>query len=219
MPTERGVSTFKDISNDVEEILHYEMSGFFSPSRDLDLYFDYLDLLIRIEFILRKEVLHFIVELPNRIRSIKTIVLKNPELVKGRIDGKINWHSTIKTRMSQNPLDKTSFVIERVERYFNIPENLVLKETLSILFSIIYDDLPIAIEHSEKYPNLRQLVRKKGLREIIREIFLKNIYIRRITLDERQKINDRMISDTLKARSALYREAAQLLGAYRKLIN
>lgn len=208
-----------DIGGDMSDLVHHEMSGFFSPWFDLELYYDYLDVLIRIQFILRKDVLNFIEMLPMWIRSIKTIVNKNPEITQGRISGKIDWHMTIKTRMAENPLDKTLFVIDRIERNYNIPENLVLKETLSILYSIIFDDLPMAIEHTTKYPSLKRLVTEKHLRETIRDIYLKNIYIRRISLADRAKINDRIINYTLRSRSPLYREAAKLLDSYRKLSN
>lgn len=219
MSPEERAKTMNDLDDDVDEVIHEEMSGFFSPWFDLELYYDYMDLLIRIQFILRKDVIAFVRELPGRVRSIKTIVNKNPELVQGRIDGKIDWHMTIKSRMAENPLDTTLFVIDRIERNYNIPENLVLKEILGILYSIIYNDLPMAIEHSAKYPSLRKLVKQKRLRETIRDVYLRNIYIRRITLDERQKINDRMIAYTLKSRSNLYREAAALLDTYRKMSN
>jgi hypothetical protein len=211
--------SFDNIGGDMSDLVQHEMSGFFSPWFDLELYYDYLDVLIRIQFILRKDVLNFIEMLPNWIRNIKTIVNKNPELTQGRISGKIDWHMTIKTRMAENPLDKTLFVIDRIERNYNIPENLVLKETLSILYSIIFDDLPMAIEHTNKYPSLRRLVSQRHLRETIRDIYLKNIYIRRISLKDRAKINDRIINYTLRSRSPLYREAAKLLDSYRKLSN
>ena len=219
MGTDDTHSSLSDVESDTPDLVHHDMSGFYSPWFDLELYYDYLDVQIRIQFILRNDVIHFIEMLPTWIRSIKTIVNKNPEFSKGRISGKIDWNRTIKTRMAENPLDKTLFVIDRVERNYNIPENLVLKEMLSILYSIIFDDLPMAIEHTNKYPSLKRLVTERHLRETIRDIYLRNIYIRRISLADRAKINDRIINYTLRSRSPIYREAAMLLDSYRKLSN
>ena len=210
-------SSLNTIAGDMSGLVQHEMSGFFSPWFDLELYYDYLDVLIRIQFILRNDVITFIEMLPASVRTIKTIVNRNPEVTQGRITGNIDWHMTIKTRMAENPMDKTLFVIDRIERNYDIPENLVLKEFLSILYSIVFNDLPMAVDHTKKYPKLKRLVADRHLKETIRDIYLRNIYIRRISLADRARINERIINYTRRSRSPLYREAARLLDEYRKL--
>ena len=209
----------KRIDKEMSQLIQHKMSGFFRPSTDLDLYYDFMDIQIRIQYFLEKEVIEFIEKLPVWIRNIKTIVIKDPEIVYGRISGSIDWQMTIKKRMMENPLDPTLFVINRIERNFNIPQNLVLKKLLSVLYTIILDDIPMAFDHSIKYPNLKSMVAQKQIREILNEVYLKNIYMRRISLEECEKINERMINDTLKARTPLYRNAAKLLKKYRELMN
>lgn len=209
----------KRIDKEMNQLIQHKMSGFFRSSADLDLYYDFLDIQIRIQYFLGKDVLEFIEKLPEWIRSIKTIVIKDPEVVYGRISGTIDWQMTIKKRMMENPLDPTLFVINRIERNFNIPANLVLKKLLSVLYTIIIQDIPMAFDHSIKYPNLKTMVAQKHLREIINDVYLKNIYMRRISLEECEKINDRMINQTLKARTPLYRNAAKLLKTYRELMS
>lgn len=209
----------KRIEEEMNQLIQHKMSGFFRSSADLDLYYDFLDIQIRIQYFLGKDVLEFIEKLPEWIRSIKTIVIRDPEIVYGRISGTIDWQMTIKKRMMENPLDPTLFVINRIERNYNIPANLVLKKLLSVLHTIIIQDIPMAFDHSIKYPNLKTMVAQKHLREIINDVYFKNIYMRRISLDECEKINDRMINHTLKARTPLYRNAAKLLKTYRELMS
>jgi len=199
-------------------ILHDEMVDFLSSRMDLEQYIFDIDKILRMRFILKGEVIEFIETLPERVTRIKTTIRKDPERTKGVIKGKIDWQRTIKSRFTQNPKDKTHFYVDLIERNYNIPENIVLKEMLSIIYQIVFGDLEDEIENTDKYPHLKKLIQEKSIREVIEETYLKNIYIRRISAEETENINERMIMNTMKSRNPLYQDAAHLLQSYREFI-
>ncbi len=182
--------------------------------KKIDLNINNIEELLRIHFILKNEVISFIKKLPWRIRNIKTSTQKFNRQYKGEIRGRINWNKTIKKRTKYNNKDSTLFVCEERNKDFNIKENIVLKKLLSIIYSIINEDLE---GKPGNYSWLNEWLGNDKLAELLDNIYYKNVYLKRINISEKV-VTDRMIQDTKKSRNILYQEAAQLLEFYKRFI-
>ena len=170
--------------------------------------------LLRIHFLLRDDVVAFVEQVPERIRSIKTTTRKENEEQEERIRGRIDWQRTLKARYAQ--CDRQAYYVERTERTYATPANLVLYELIGTICAIIDDDVAPALEN--RYPWFGSWTQGR-LPEAIRSLYMKNIYLRRIGIEKRAEVTDRMITDTVKARNPLYRDAALLLASYRRLMD
>lgn len=198
-------------------------SSSFTQHIDPDLNIKKIDRLLRIHFILTKRskydnnvgVIDFVNVLPDRIRRIKTTVKLNTLLLEGEVRGNIEWCKTFQVRNNRDPKNKTLFVCNQIDRDYDIPENLVLKRVLQIVHDIIFKELQI---ETKKHDWLNEWIDEKELKEVIKSVYLKNIYVKRVNLKD-VKINDRMINQAMKSRIPLYREAAELLSRYHKLMN
>ena len=188
----------------------------FTKKIDKDLNIRNMKRLLRIHFVLSDDVIEFVELLPIRIRRIRTGVDRNSRKMIGAVKGKINWPKTYQYRYGETIKDETHFVVNQIQRNFNVPENLVLKELLGIIHSIVYGDLQPAL--SGKYSWIKEWISDDHLRRSIREVFLKNIYIRRISDEKRLFVHERIIVNAQKSRNVLYQKAARLLLKYRKLM-
>jgi len=195
----------------------------FTKKIDPNLNIDNIEKLLKIHFVLTHKdsnnevgVIDFVENLSRRLRRIRTTVVQRPELFLGEIKGKIRWKETLSRRYSQNPDDDTVFICDRTLKEYDIPENLVLKNLLQIIRNIIYFDLDFAIKNEYKW--LREWTKEKELREILNQLFYRNVYLKRITLSN-VRISGRMLNIAVKSRVPLYREAAILLSRYRDLMD
>ena len=188
----------------------------FTKKIDPDLNIRDMKRLLRIHFVLSEDVIQFVELLPSRIRRIRTGIDRNSRKMVGEVKGKINWPKTYQYRYGETIKDETHFIVNQIQRNFNVAENLVLKELLGILHSIVYGDLQPAL--SGKYTWLKEWVSDDHLRKCINEVFLRNIYIRRISNEKGLKIHERMIVNARKSRNVLYQKSAELLLKYRKLM-
>jgi hypothetical protein len=213
-----------EISKDLNQFL--KNGNFSSFSKEIDPNLNIVDLnkLLRIHFVLTKGdnennkvgVIDFIENLSQRLRRIKTTVTKETELLEGEVRGRINWMNTISERCKRNPKERTLLVCEKREKDYNIAENLVLKRLLKIIHNIIYFDLMVAFEN--KYIWLEEWTDdERKLKDTLNTLFLKNVYLKRIDL-KTAIITDRMISRAKSSRNALYRDSANLLERYNKLM-
>jgi len=187
----------------------------FSKKIDPELNINNLNKLLRIHFVLTDEVIDFVQALPKRVRRIKTTVDKRSQILNGEVKGRIEWDKTIKERCKCNYGDLTLFVCNQTEKNYNISENIVLKCLLSIIHSIIFEDLKPAID--KEYRWIGRWTEQKKLKTTLEEVFLRNIYIKRITSDDTE-ITERMIHSVSKSRNKLYRDAAKLLLRYNKIM-
>ena len=178
--------------------------------KKLNLNINNFDQLLRIHFLLNKDVMSFIEELPHLIRNIKTSTQKNNREVNGEIRGRIDWQATIANRCKNNFNDKSRFVCQQVDKDFNIKENLVLKKFLKIIDEILINDLK---RSWFDYHWLSNWFENDGLFNSFDQIINRNIYLKRINLDN-VIITDRMINDSKRSRNILYRKAAELLEFY-----
>jgi len=211
-----------EISDDLNQFLKCGNLSPFTREIDPNLNIDDLNKLLRIHFVLTKAnhlnrlgVIDFVGKLPRRLRRIKTTIRKETELFEGEVRGRIAWRDTISERFKRNPKEKTSFVCEKKEKNYNIAENLVLKRLLQIIYTIVYNDLNVAFEKQYKW--LKEWIDEKELKVTLSKLFLRNVYLKRIDL-AKITITDRMINRAKKSRDALYREAADLLERYNRLM-
>ncbi|RKX25325.1 MAG: hypothetical protein DRP47_09980 [Candidatus Zixiibacteriota bacterium] len=187
----------------------------FSKKIDPELNINNLTKLLRIHFVLTDEVIDFVQALPQRVRRIKTTVDKRSQILNGEVRGRIEWDKTIKERGKCNYSDSTLFVCNQTEKNYNISENIVLKRLLSVIHSIIFEDLKPAID--KDYTWIKEWTEQKKLKTTLKEVFIRNIYIKRITSDDTE-ITERMIHSASKSRNKLYKDAAKLLLRYNKIM-
>lgn len=207
-----------------QDILAYVMAGDF-PDREfaqsikpeeLDDRFNEYQLLLDLHFILRADVVEFVEALPNRLRRIRTETESSSRTSWGSIDGRINWASTIKQRYTQNPRERSLFVVENRTIDFDIPENVVLIE----LLSIIYHTLQEAEDYIRReYTWVERRWRDNGeLIDRFTTIMERNVHVRRIREPEAYEPTERMLTTAESARQEIYRDAAELLRSRDRLL-
>ncbi len=204
-----------------------------SAYADLDI--DDIETLLRIHFVLTDAeddssevgVLDFMRQLEDRIRQMKTTTAPESFQYRGEIRGQIDWQGTVKTRARAGRLDEPMFVCTQPEEHYNIDENLVLKQLLTIIHEIVTDDLAYAVDNPEGYDWLNEWVMPhtsgsgrgvESAAEMLDRIYEQNIYLQRINATEAD-ITDRTIESVKRSRSQFYQDAAILLDRYRQLIN
>jgi len=205
------------LENLTDDIISYVMHGEFPEDElaanlkydELDERFSDYELLMDLHFILKPEVVNFVEELPQRIRSIKTQTRNRSRTQRGSIDGKINWSSTIQKRYSENPGDRSLFVTENRTEHYDIDENIVLKK----LLSVIYHTLQEAREYLEKdYAWVNERWRKnRDLIEDMERIFERDVHVKRIRKPEEYEPTDRMLNTAENSRQRFYQRSADLL--------
>lgn len=203
----------KEIGGDM---VAYLKGGKLNPSpfiRQLNLNIENLEQLLQIHFLMKKEVQDFITLLGERLRRIKTSIVSSNEIFIGEIKGSIDWQKTINERYKRNYKDNTLFSCNEKNRAYDIKENLVLKEFIESLYRIFFEYIDFS-----KLENYEWLKDGACLKNIVKEIYEKNIYFSKIKTGK-IKVTDRMIEDTLKNRNHLYSESAKLLKLYRKLMD
>ncbi|MYL54188.1 hypothetical protein GLW08_12655 [Pontibacillus yanchengensis] len=95
-----------------------------------------LQLLSKIHFILSEEVKMFVDEVaPSLLKKLSKTSLKENEVLRGHVKGKINWTRTIKERYSTGG-DPSIFVCSRRSAVFDLPENRVLLYLLKQIYHI-----------------------------------------------------------------------------------
>ncbi len=170
-----------------------------------------LEQLLTIRFLLKDETKEFVKALPVLLKRFKTTTVIHNETYIGEVRGQIDWEQTTKKRLVRNHKDKTIFSTNESVRSYNIPENLVLKELLGLLYAVLYKDAYI-----KGFKNREWFLEWQHLKGNVAHACKKNIYLQRV--DDVQ-VSDRIIQKTLNHRNKIYREAAKLLSSYRRLIN
>jgi hypothetical protein len=202
----------EEVSDFLTAYLKSGKFGFKSFIKKLNLNIKNIEQLLRIHFILKPEVKRFAQELPNRIRKFKTSTVIKNEVLTGQVKGQINWSKTINHRLNTNPKDRTTFSCNEKYRNYTIKENLVLKEVINVIYSVLDE---ISWDKVSKYSWMNDWL---AIKPHFESLYLKNIYLKRIN-NKGLFVTDRMISEVLKHRNPLYREAAELLLSYRNIMN
>ncbi len=208
-----------------EDILAYAMQGEF-PEREiarslkpnqLDERFEEYQLLRDLHFILKEEVVEFVRVLPERLRSIRTETENVSRITRGAIDGQINWGATVKQRYATNPNDRSLFVCDNRSVDYDIPENLVLKK----LIAVVYDTLQEAEYYLRSdYQWVQETWRgEEQLIDELQHIVERNVHVRRIRDPESYEPTERMLTTAADSRQDVYREAAELVRSRQRLID
>lgn len=208
-----------------EDILTYVMHGGF-PTRHLaeslkpealDERFEEYELLLDLHFILKPSVVEFVEQLPQRLRSIRTETQTVSRTQRGRINGHINWGSTVKTRYTSNPHDRSLFVTENRSETYDIPENIVLKQLLSVIYTTLYDaEEYLRADYewvADRWNNNSDLI------DDLQQIMDRNVHVRRIRTPETYEPTERMLTTAENARQGIYRDAARLVRTRQRLFD
>lgn len=207
------------------DILAYVMHGGF-PERKLaselrpggvDERFEDYEMLVRLHFILREDVVDFVEALPGRLRSIKTQTENVSRTTRGGINGRINWSATFRERYSSNPSDTALFVTENRTESYDTDENVVLKR----LLAVIYETLIECREYLERdYDWVNERWRAgRDLVESMTDIFERNVHVRRIRDPESYEPTERMLERAAVSRQVVYREASSLVRTYQRTMD
>jgi len=205
-----------------QDILAYVMHGSFPEQHvveelepeGIDGRFEDYESLVRLHFVLRPDVVEFVERLPRRLRSIETATENVSRTTRGQVDGRINWSKTVKQRYSRNPNDRSVFVCESRSENYDTDQNVVLKR----LLALVHETLTNCAELFERgYDWVTERWQENlELVDQLRNIFERNVHITRIRDPEQYEPTDRMLQRAWSSRSALYREAAELLWSYRR---
>lgn len=208
-----------------QDILAYVMHGSFSDRHvvselapdALDERFHDYERLVRLHFILRPAVVDFVESLPEQLRRIKTQTQNTSRRTRGSVDGRINWGKTLQTRHSRNPDDRSLFVCEHRTENYDIDENLVLKRLLSIIYMTLDEAEPyLRCDYEWITDRWRE---STDLIERMRELFERNVHVRRIRSPASYEPTPRMLQRAADSRSELYRTAARLLREYERSLD
>ena len=201
-----------------------------SAHADLDI--DDIETLLRVHFVLteanengRVGVIDFMRRLEDRVRRMKTSTSPQSREYRGKVRGRIDWQQTVKSRAREGRLNEPVFVCTEPEEHYNIDENLVLKRLLTVIHEIVTGDLAHAIENPSGYEWLSSWTsplgdserRTESAVDVLQRVYDRNVYLQRVEVDS-DTVTERTIESVKRSRSAFYREAAQLLDRYRRLM-
>lgn len=192
-----------------------EISGSFFPEGIEEKYTD-LTKLLNVHFIIHEDVVNFVEHLTERIRRIRTETKTLEYPSRGLIKGRINWAQTLKERYSTHIRDKSFFICSNPQINYNLPENLLLKKILVIIYQILCDYEEVFLD--ENYAWVKETWGKGGEESEdrilkLKEVIEKNVHINRIDI-EKIIISERIITAAENSRHLLYKEAATLYRFY-----
>ncbi|WP_049980277.1 hypothetical protein [Halolamina rubra] len=176
-----------------------------------DLEIDDFRRLKRVHFVLSEPVVKFIQQLPQRIRQINKETQRSQTISRGEIEGRIDWGATTKLRNTQSYGNKTLFVCNTPYSEYDIPENLVLKKLLGIIYETVTEDIK-RIDYDWRMDRWDEdLVRD------MERIFERNIHLSRIKDHDEIRINPRTLNAARTSRDRLYTQAYDLFNKYQQL--
>ena len=207
-----------------EDIFAYVMHGTFPERRfanaikfdGLDERFNDYEMLVRLHFILQEEVVEFVSVLPERLRSIKTQTETVTATTRGSVRGRINWSDTFQERYSTDPGDRALFVCENRSESYDIDENIVLKRLLSVIYHTL-DECEQYLRQEYEWVTDRWRENLELVQQM-REIFERNVHVRRIRTPATYEPTPRMVMRAEDSRSEVYRDAAELVEGYHQLL-
>lgn len=204
------------ISEIQEELIIYFREGKINPRSAFDLEdikFHSIYDILKIHFLLSEEVRNYILKLEKNIRSIKNSTTLEKRLFRGEVRGSIDWNKTIQHRDNHQHNDRMSFVCDNVNKFFETKENIILKRAISIIYTVVYED--IDLKHIKKQNWFRN---GEQLAKIISNVYHSNVYIKKMETSK-IKISDKMIADVSKSRNEIYRDSAKIVRLYREIMS
>lgn len=178
----------------------------------LDERFDDFDSLVGLHFVLRSDIVGFVERLPTRLRAAQTRTETVRSRGRGQADGRIDWPATVRERRTRVPGDRSLFIrTDRTEDY-DIPENIVLKRLLAVVYDVIRDcEEQLRFEYEWVTDRWRENLE---LVDRLIEIVERSVHVTRIREPSSYEPTERMLRTAEQARTPLYREAAELLREY-----
>lgn len=199
-----------------EELIIYFRQGIINVTNFFeleDVQFHNIYDILKIHFILSKDVKDYVLSLEKNIRSIKTSTSLEKKLYQGEVRGKIDWNKTIQHRQQHHNVDKLSFVTDNVDKLFETKENIVLKRAVSIIYNILHLDLDLTNIKKQDWYGEGDKIEK-----IISDVYQSNIYIKKMQTDK-INVSEKMIADVSKSRNKIYRDSAKIVRLYRELMS
>jgi hypothetical protein len=176
-----------------------------------DLEIDEFSRLKRIHFCLSDPVVDFVDQLPDRLRGIKTATQRERVNTKGEIRGSIDWSETTKLRHTESIGDRSVFACESPYVEYDIPENLVLKRLLWVIYRTATQEL-----REFEYEWRRTQWSDEDIRQFER-LYNRNIHLNRIRDGDSISLTRRDLTAARTARGALYTEAYDRFDTYDQL--
>ncbi len=178
-----------------------------------DLAIDDFRRLKRVHFVLSEPVIKFVQQLPQRIRQINKETQRSQNITRGEIEGRIDWGATTKLRTTQSYGNKTLFVCNTPYSEYDIPENLVLKKLLAIIYETVTEDIK-GIDYDWRMDRWDDdLVRD------MERIFERNIHLSRIKDHDEIRVTQRNLNAARTSRDRLYTRAHDLFSTYQQLMD
>jgi len=171
--------------------------------------------LVDLHVTLNPHIAAFAQNLRPHLRTIKTETRTEDNRSRDNIEGHIDWQQTYQQRYQETPSDRTLFITQRRTEEYDIPENLVLKK----LLSVIYDTITELEDIDYGWLDERWNREASGHNEIqeFKRIYTRNVHLDRITTPS-DSLPPRMIQATKSARKGFYRFAARGLEWRDKLL-
>lgn len=198
-----------------EELIVYFREGYINPITIFDfehIQFNSIYDILKIHFLLTSQVKEYILKLNKSIRDIKNSTKMEKNLFHGEIRGNIDWNKTLEYRMNTLYKDKTKFICDNIDKFYNTKENIILKKAISLINNIIHVDIDMNhFKERDWYKN------GEKFSHIISNIYNSNVYIKRIDISN-IKVTSKMIQDVLKNRNRVYRDSAKILKLYNDIM-
>jgi hypothetical protein len=144
---------------------------------------------------------------------VKTQTENTTRTSRGRVDGRIDWSATIRKRHSTNPRDTSLFVCQNRSESYDIDENVVLKQLLSVIYTTLKECEQYLRREYEWVTDRWQ--ENLALVDTMIDLFERNVHVTRIRDPEEYEPTERMLQRTAESREPVYREAVELLRTYR----
>lgn len=165
----------------------------------------------RIHFCLSDPVVDFVEKLPERVRSIKTSNQRERVHTRGEVRGSIDWNQTTKLRHTDSYGDRTVFACESPYVEYDIPENLVLKRLLWVVYRTAEREL-VSFDYGWRHAKWSD----EQIRNFTR-LYARNVHLNRIRDGADINPTARDLTAARTAREPLYTEAYDLYDTYRQL--
>jgi len=163
---------------------------------------------LKIRFLLHQEVREFLRILRSHLVRIRTEVSRERNLSKGEVRGHIDWKRTMQIWASTAFHDKTTLATSRPVKNYDIPENLILKKTVTIMKDFM-DDKEVKAEIEREFAWSKELEEN---RHSVGEV-LRNVHFRRI-MDKSITVTPRMKTQVKKSRRKIYRKSCEIFEKY-----
>ena len=171
-----------------------------------------LDRLLKIRFVLSEPVQSYLSELHDRLRRVKTDSAVERGETRGDLRGTIDWGQTIRQRYSEHPGDKSRFVTRSPTTEYQLPQNVLMKELLSIIAETARSEL-LEIEYQWR----RDRWDDGNIQSFLRQ-YDRNVHLNRINVDSDAKVTAKALDQARLSRQPLYYEAYDLYRLYERLL-